>query len=189
MESPPAAKLSRFLLALKVVLRARLGADAGVDEIDTALAARWRMRSGTRLARLATKVQVMAVTHAPQVAARASQHLLISKDALDKGSASPPASTRSPPTIRREEIARMLAGAEITAEARGRRAPCSRRRASVHRHSGAMRSIEPGISRFRVWSFGPSRNDDLRYRSTRTNHSILDWSLRSTQSSSSASTS
>src|SRR6266851_2674106 len=27
-------------------------------------------------------------------------------------------------------------------------------------HSGAMRSIEPGISRFRVWSFGPSRNDD-----------------------------
>ncbi len=29
------------------------------------------------------------------------------------------------------------------------------------RHSGAMRSIEPGISRFRVWSFGPSRNDDL----------------------------
>src|SRR4030095_376014 len=29
----------------------------------------------------------------------------------------------------------------------------------VSRHSGAMRSIEPGISRFRVWSFGPSRND------------------------------
>src|SRR5512140_2816781 len=32
-------------------------------------------------------------------------------------------------------------------------------RASANRHSGAMRSIEPGISRFRVWSFGPSRND------------------------------
>jgi hypothetical protein len=30
-----------------------------------------------------------------------------------------------------------------------------------HRHSGAMRSIEPGISRFRVWSFGPSRNDGV----------------------------
>src|SRR5205809_5603330 len=30
---------------------------------------------------------------------------------------------------------------------------------SIDRHSGAMRSIEPGISRFRVWSFGPSRND------------------------------
>ncbi len=27
------------------------------------------------------------------------------------------------------------------------------------RHSGATRSVEPGISRFRVWSFGPSRND------------------------------
>src|SRR6201990_2219505 len=32
-------------------------------------------------------------------------------------------------------------------------------RSQAHRHSGAMRSIEPGISRFRVWSFGPSRND------------------------------
>ena len=30
-----------------------------------------------------------------------------------------------------------------------------------HRHSGAMRSIEPGISRFRVWSCGPSRNDGV----------------------------
>src|SRR5450631_825051 len=32
---------------------------------------------------------------------------------------------------------------------------------SGHRHSGAMRSIEPGISRFRVWSCGPSRNDGV----------------------------
>src|SRR5450755_2425295 len=32
---------------------------------------------------------------------------------------------------------------------------------SRHRHSGAMRSIEPGISRFRVWSCGPSRNDGV----------------------------
>src|ERR1700737_4113265 len=31
----------------------------------------------------------------------------------------------------------------------------------MSRHSGAMRSIEPGISRFRVWSFGPSRNDEI----------------------------
>jgi hypothetical protein len=32
---------------------------------------------------------------------------------------------------------------------------------SIRRHSGAMRSIEPGISRFRVWSCGPSRNDGV----------------------------
>ncbi len=60
----------------------------------------------------------MAVTHAPQVAARADQHLLISKDTLDKGKR---VATRVAPLEdkhRREEIARMLAGAEITAEAR-----------------------------------------------------------------------
>ena len=73
---------------------------------------------GARLARLAEKVQVMAVTHAPQVAARADQHLLISKEALDKGKR---VATRVAPLVkehRREEIARMLAGAEITREAR-----------------------------------------------------------------------
>jgi DNA repair protein RecN (Recombination protein N) len=60
----------------------------------------------------------MAVTHAPQVAARADQHLLISKAALDKGKR---VATRVEPLAdehRREEIARMLAGAEITKEAR-----------------------------------------------------------------------
>ena len=70
-----------------------------------------------RLARLASGVQVIAVTHAPQVAARADRHYLISKDALAKGKR---VATRIPSfgDRRREEIARMLAGAEITAEAR-----------------------------------------------------------------------
>ena len=71
-----------------------------------------------RLARLASKVQVMAVTHAPQVAARADQHLLISKDALDKGKRVATRVNALAADHRREEIARMLAGAEITAEAR-----------------------------------------------------------------------
>ena len=71
-----------------------------------------------RLARLAAKVQVLAVTHAPQVAARAGQHLLISKDALDKGKRVATRVNALAADHRREEIARMLAGAEITAEAR-----------------------------------------------------------------------
>jgi DNA repair protein RecN (Recombination protein N) len=61
---------------------------------------------------------VMAVTHAPQVAARADQHLLISKDALDKGKRVATRVNTLAADHRREEIARMLAGAEITAEAR-----------------------------------------------------------------------
>ena len=71
-----------------------------------------------RLARLAGQVQVMAVTHAPQVAARANQHLLISKDALDKGKRVATRVNALAADHRREEIARMLAGAEITTEAR-----------------------------------------------------------------------
>ena len=71
-----------------------------------------------RVARLAGKVQVMAVTHAPQVAARASHHLLISKDAMDKGKRVATRVNALAADHRREEIARMLAGAEITAEAR-----------------------------------------------------------------------
>ena len=67
---------------------------------------------------LPSKVQVMAVTHAPQVAARAGQHLLISKDALDKGKRVATRVNALAADHRREEIARMLAGAEITAEAR-----------------------------------------------------------------------
>jgi DNA repair protein RecN (Recombination protein N) len=60
----------------------------------------------------------MAVTHAPQVAARAERHFLIAKDAVD-GEAR--IATRVAPIAggeRREEIARMLAGATITDEAR-----------------------------------------------------------------------
>jgi DNA repair protein RecN (Recombination protein N) len=88
------------------------------DEIDTGVGGAVADAIGARLARLAGKVQVMAVTHAPQVAARASHHLLISKDALDKGKRVATRVNALAADHRREEIARMLAGAEITAEAR-----------------------------------------------------------------------
>jgi len=119
MKVASGGELSRFLLALKVVLSDRGSAPTLVfDEIDTGVGGAVADAIGARLARLAGKVQVMAVTHAPQVAARANQHLLISKDTLDKGKR---VATRVNALLadhRREEIARMLAGAEITAEAR-----------------------------------------------------------------------
>ena len=119
MKVASGGELSRFLLALKVVLSDRGSAPTLVfDEIDTGVGGAVADAIGARLARLAEKVQVMAVTHAPQVAARADQHLLISKEALDKGKR---VATRVAPLVkehRREEIARMLAGAEITREAR-----------------------------------------------------------------------
>ncbi len=119
MKVASGGELSRFLLALKVVLSDRGSAPTLVfDEIDTGVGGAVADAIGARLSRLASKVQVMAVTHAPQVAARANQHLLISKDALDKGKRVATRVNTLAADHRREEIARMLAGAEITAEAR-----------------------------------------------------------------------
>jgi DNA repair protein RecN (Recombination protein N) len=119
MKVASGGELARFLLALKVVLADRGSAPTLVfDEIDTGVGGAVADAIGLRLARLASGVQVIAVTHAPQVAARADRHYLISKDALAKGKR---VATRVAELLgehRREEIARMLAGAEITAEAR-----------------------------------------------------------------------
>lgn len=111
-------ELSRFLLALKVALADRVSAPTLVfDEIDTGVGGAVADAIGARLATLSNHVQVLSVTHAPQVAARAGAHLLISK----KGEAEDSVETR----VRRiddderlEEIARMLSGAEVTTEAR-----------------------------------------------------------------------
>jgi DNA repair protein RecN (Recombination protein N) len=119
MKVASGGELSRFLLALKVVLADRGSAPTLVfDEIDTGVGGAVADAIGVRLARLADGVQVLAVTHAPQVAARADRHYLISKDALDSGKRVATRVTELAAERRREEIARMLAGAEITNEAR-----------------------------------------------------------------------
>ena len=112
-------ELSRFLLALKVVLADRGSAPVLVfDEIDTGVGGAVADAIGRRLARLAEKVQVLAVTHAPQVAARAQRHLLIEKQVVDRGAFTRTNVKPLDGGTRREEVARMLAGATITEEAR-----------------------------------------------------------------------
>jgi DNA repair protein RecN (Recombination protein N) len=122
MKVASGGELARFLLALKVVLADRGSAPCLVfDEIDTGVGGAVADAIGVRLARLARRAQVITVTHAPQVAARADRHYLITKDDLAKGKRVDRVVTRVAeltPERRREEIARMLAGAEITAEAR-----------------------------------------------------------------------
>ncbi len=119
MKVASGGELARFLLALKVVLADRGSAPTLVfDEIDTGVGGAVADAIGVRLARLARGVQVLAVTHAPQVAARAARHYVISKDALDKGKRVATRVTEVAADHRREEIARMLAGAAITNEAR-----------------------------------------------------------------------
>ncbi len=117
MKVASGGELSRFLLALKVALADRGSAPTLVfDEIDTGVGGAVADAIGQRLARLAERVQVLSVTHAPQVAARARTHYLISKsggaDTVSTGIA------EMDRKARQEEIARMLAGATVTAEAR-----------------------------------------------------------------------
>jgi DNA repair protein RecN (Recombination protein N) len=110
-------ELSRFILALKVALAEEGGATTMIfDEIDRGVGGAVASAVGERLHRLAEAGQVLVVTHSPQVAARGAMHLLIEKSndgvvtrtgvqLLDEGR-------------RREEIARMLSGAQVTDEAR-----------------------------------------------------------------------
>lgn len=117
MKVASGGELSRFLLALKVALADRGSAPTLVfDEIDTGVGGAVADAIGQRLARLSSRVQVLSVTHAPQVAARASTHFLISKSGGKKSVSTGVA--EMDPAARREEIARMLAGATITEEAR-----------------------------------------------------------------------
>ncbi|MEN5081157.1 DNA repair protein RecN [Bosea sp. TWI1241] len=122
MKVASGGELSRFMLALKVVLAERGSAPTLVfDEIDTGVGGAVADAIGERLSRLARRVQVVAVTHAPQVAAKAHRHFLIAKSAQAGEGEAERIVTRVSPLeaeSRREEIARMLAGASITAEAR-----------------------------------------------------------------------
>lgn len=110
-------ELSRFMLALKVVL-ARLDATETLifDEVDAGIGGATADAVGERLARLAEERQVLVVTHAPQVAARADHHLTVAKDV--KGATTVVEVRALGKAERRQEIARMLAGAEITEAAR-----------------------------------------------------------------------
>ncbi|MEM8839930.1 MAG: DNA repair protein RecN [Pseudomonadota bacterium] len=112
-------ELSRFLLALKVSLADKGSAPTLIfDEIDTGVGGAVAEAIGARLSRLARNVQVLSVTHAPQVAARADEHFLISKAGTQQEDRVATSLTLLDPDERREEVARMLAGQTITEEAR-----------------------------------------------------------------------
>ncbi|WP_160122835.1 DNA repair protein RecN [Rhodovarius lipocyclicus] len=110
-------ELSRLMLALKVVLAAGSPVPTLVfDEVDAGIGGATAAAVGERLARVAEGLQVLVVTHSPQVAARGTAHLRVAKAVRDGR-----AETRVEPLStaeRREEIARMLAGETVTEAAR-----------------------------------------------------------------------
>ena len=111
-------ELSRFILALKVALAEEGGADTIIfDEIDRGVGGAVASAIGERLARLAgAGKQLLAVTHSPQVAAKGAAHFIIAKSS--EGTVTRTSVHELDDAGRREEIARMLSGAEVTAEAR-----------------------------------------------------------------------
>ena len=114
-------ELARLALALKVALATRGGPDAAgptliFDEVDQGVGGAVADAVGLRLKRLAASGQVLVVTHSPQVAARADAHWRVAKAVA--GGRSATAVSALDPAAREEELARMLAGAQITDAAR-----------------------------------------------------------------------
>ena len=117
MKIASGGELSRFILALKVALAEQGGAETMIfDEIDRGVGGAVASAIGERLARLARSTQLLVVTHSPQVAARGAHHLLIAK--TSDGTVARTGVRLLDDADRKEEIARMLSGAEITPEAR-----------------------------------------------------------------------
>ena len=110
-------ELSRFMLALKAVLAASDAVPTLVfDEVDAGIGGAVAAAVGERLAGLARSAQVLVVTHSPQVASRGDRHWRVSKGGADGAVATRIEALSE--EARKEEIARMLAGAEVTEEAR-----------------------------------------------------------------------
>lgn len=110
-------ELARFMLALKVNLAQSSSVATMIfDEVDAGVGGATAQAVGERLARLAQGVQVMVVTHSPQVASRGNNHFKVEKSTIENITTTTVRELSE--TERCEEIARMLAGEIITDEAR-----------------------------------------------------------------------
>ncbi len=110
-------EMARLLLAIKVVLAKIENIPVLVfDEVDTGIGGAVAEAVGERLQKLALDAQVIVITHAPQVAARGANHWRVAKSQKAKQTMTQVEVLND--NDRREEIARMLSGAEITGEAR-----------------------------------------------------------------------
>ena len=110
-------ELSRFLLAIKVVLEAAIHNRTIIfDEIDSGIGGSVANAVGIRLAKLGASYQAMVVTHSPQVTAKGHNHYLVQKKMNNNQTYTNIIELSENEKI--EEIARMLSGSNITNEAR-----------------------------------------------------------------------
>ena len=110
-------ELARFMLALTVVLAGGQAAETLIfDEVDSGIGGATATAVGERLKRLSEHFQLLVITHSPQVAAMADHHWCVAKETFRNNAITTVAALDK--RQRREEIARLLAGATITDEAR-----------------------------------------------------------------------
>jgi DNA repair protein RecN (Recombination protein N) len=110
-------ELSRFMLALKLVLAGTSSVPTLIfDEVDSGIGGAVAAAVGERLQRLGAGLQVLVVTHSPQVAARGAHHWRVAKKQAERATVTRVEELDG--DTRQEEIARMLSGSSITAEAR-----------------------------------------------------------------------
>jgi DNA repair protein RecN (Recombination protein N) len=110
-------ELSRFMLALKLVLAGASPVPTLIfDEVDSGIGGAVAAAVGERLQLLGARLQVLVVTHSPQVAARGAHHWRVEKSQAQRAAVTRVEELDA--DTRQEEIARMLSGSTITAEAR-----------------------------------------------------------------------
>ena len=110
-------EMSRLMLSLKSLV-ARSGQLPTVifDEIDTGVSGSVADRMGEIIVRLSSGLQVINITHLPQVAAKGSDHFFVYKEESAAGTAT--RIRKLAPSERVEQIARMLSGTDVTEAAR-----------------------------------------------------------------------
>ncbi len=110
-------ELARFMLAIKVNLAQTSQVETMIfDEVDTGIGGATAQAVGEKLAKLGQNVQVLVVTHSPQVAAQSQHHFKVEKSTIDNVTTT--TLRKLDEKEKREEIARMLSGEQITDEAR-----------------------------------------------------------------------
>ena len=110
-------ELSRIMLCLKSLMSTFRGMPTLIfDEIDTGVSGSVADKMGAMICAMGARVQVLAITHLPQVAAKGDAHFIVSKELLPDGGAVSHIK-KADPEARIQEIARLLSGAAITPEA------------------------------------------------------------------------
>ena len=110
-------EISRIMLAIKAILADRGGIPVLVfDEIDIGISGRIAEAVGRRLKEISKFHQVICITHLPQIAGKADHHFLVEKEIVGNRTLSTVKELN--PSERKEAVASLLAGSEITESAR-----------------------------------------------------------------------